>query len=89
MALSKEEKNKIIKDFGTHAQDSGSTEVQIALLTHDILALTEHCKTHKKDNSSRRGLLQMVCDRTKYLQYLKKNSEAKYKEIIARLGLRK
>lgn len=89
MALLKEEKTRIIKEFGIHAQDTGSTEVQIALLTHDILALTEHSKIHKKDKSTKRGLLQKVCLRTRYLQYLKKNSEAKYRELIARLGLRK
>ncbi|MCK5225417.1 MAG: 30S ribosomal protein S15 [Planctomycetes bacterium] len=87
--LTKEKKDKIIGDFETHQGDTGSPEVQIALLTKKINELTEHLKIHKKDHSSRRGLLKMVGTRSALLKYVNKDSAKRYREIIARLGLRK
>ncbi len=90
MALDKVEKTKIITDFGQTAQDSGSTAVQIALLTQRINDLNEnHCKINKKDFSSRRGLVKLVCNRKRLLKYLMKKDEAAYKALIEKLGLRK
>jgi small subunit ribosomal protein S15 len=89
MAVSKEEKSKIIKQFAINEKDTGSVEVQIACLTHNINALTEHCKKHKKDFSTKRGLLKMVCRRTSFLRYLAAQNIEKYKTIIGQLGLRK
>lgn len=90
MALDKTEKTKMITDFGQSAQDTGSTAVQIALLTQRINDLNEnHCKINAKDFSSRRGLLKMVCNRKRLLQYLMKTDEAQYKKLIEKLGLRK
>ena len=89
MALRKEEKTKIIGEFAQSSNDTGSSEVQVALLTKNILSLTEHCKKNKKDFSSKRGLLAMVCNRTRLLRYIERHSVAKYKEIIGKLGLRK
>ena len=85
----KEEKTKIIKDFEVHEGDTGSPEVQIALLTKRIEELTEHLKTHRKDHSSRRGLLKMVGTRSALLKYVSKKDIKRYREIISRLGLRK
>ncbi len=82
-------KSAIIADFKQHAQDTGSMEVQIALMSDRIKYLTEHLKTHAKDFSSKRGLLLLVGQRRRYLRYLEKNDETKYKELISRLGLRK
>ena len=87
--LAKEEKAKIIKKFGKDAKDSGSAEVQIALLTARINHLTEHLKANKKDHHSRRGLLQMVGKRRGLLDYLKSTDLEKYRQIIAELELRK
>ncbi len=89
MALHKENKTKIISDFGRDAQDTGSTVVQIALLTARINDLNEHCKINGKDFSSRRGLLKLVSNRKRLLRYLHNNDGAQYKELIAKLGLRK
>ena len=89
MALTKEKKSKIIKDFGLHEKDSGSAEVQIALLTKRITELTEHFKVFKKDHNSRRGLLKLVGQRRKLLKYLKRKDVDKYREILKRLSLRK
>ncbi len=89
MALSKEEKNTIVKEFGKGLEDTGSTEVQVALLTKNIRMLTDHCKENPKDFSSKRGLLKMVCQRRSSLRYLQQKSEEKYKNLIKRLGLRK
>jgi small subunit ribosomal protein S15 len=89
MALQKAQKDAIKRDFGIHAQDTGSTELQVAILTQRINELTEHCKTHHKDYSCERGLLQMVSDRRGVLTYLARKNEAKYKDLIQRLGLRK
>jgi len=87
--LTKEEKSKTIKDFEVHEGDTGSPEVQIALLTKKIDELTEHLKTHRKDHSSRRGLLKMVGTRSALLKYISKKDIKRYREIISRLGLRK
>jgi small subunit ribosomal protein S15 len=83
------EKEKIIGDFKIHDGDSGSPEVQIALLTKRINDLTEHLKTHRKDHASRRGLLKMVGTRSALLKYVNKKDAKRYREIISRLGLRK
>lgn len=85
----KEEKNSIIKEYAQHEGDTGSPEVQIALLTKRINDLTEHLKTHKKDHHSRRGLLKMVGQRRNLLNYLTKVDIERYRAIIAKLGIRK
>ena len=87
--MTKERKTEIIKNFGRDEKDTGSSEVQIALLTERINELTEHLKVHKKDNHSRRGLLQMVGKRRNLLNYLSKNDIAKYREVVEKLNLRK
>lgn len=79
----------IIKEFGTHGSDTGSPEVQVALLTERINHLTEHLKAHKKDHHSRRGLLMMVGKRRRLLDYLKAQDVERYRNVIARLGLRR
>ncbi len=89
MAFTKELKQEIIKEFGANAQDTGSTEVQIALLTARIRELTEHFKVNKKDHASRRGLLKMVGQRRRLLRYLKNNDIDKYRELLLKLNLRK
>jgi len=83
------EKKEIIEKFATHEGDTGSPEVQIALLSHRINYLTEHFKTHKKDHHSRRGLLQLVGQRRDLLDYLKRKDLGRYQNIVAELGLRK
>ncbi len=87
--LTVEEKRQIVKDYEIHENDTGSPEVQIALLTKRINELTEHLKVHKKDHSSRRGLLKMVGNRTALLKYVNKKDPKRYRQIISRLGLRK
>jgi small subunit ribosomal protein S15 len=87
--ITAEEKQKIITDFEVHKGDTGSPEVQIALLTKRIDELTEHLKLHRKDHSSRRGLLKMVGQRSALLKYVNKQEPKRYREIISRLGLRK
>ena len=87
--LTKQDKKKIVSDFEIHEGDTGSPEVQIALLTRKINDLTEHLKTHKKDHASRRGLLKMVGNRSALLKYVSKKDVNRYREIISRLGLRK
>ncbi|MCZ7543393.1 MAG: 30S ribosomal protein S15 [Anaerolineae bacterium] len=89
MALTKEEKLDIINEFGRHEGDTGSPEVQIALLTTQIGQLTEHLKTHKHDEHSRRGLLKMVGDRRRQLAYLSRKDPDSYQRLIQRLGLRR
>ena len=89
MALSTEEKSELIKKFGKNEKDTGSTEVQIAILTKEINELTEHLKIHKKDNHSKRGLLKKVGKRRKLLEYLKKEDINRYRDLIKKLGLRK
>ena len=87
--MTKERKQEIINTFGTHEGDTGSPEVQVALLTERINHLNEHLKTHKKDHHSRRGLLMMVGQRRGMLQYLAKVDIERYRSLIERLGLRK
>lgn len=89
MPLSKSEKQQIIQDYGRSPQDTGSPEVQIAILTHRINQLTEHLKVHKHDEHSRRGLLRMVGMRRRHLTYLSRKDPERYKEVVRRLGLRK
>jgi small subunit ribosomal protein S15 len=87
--LTKQKKQEIIGDFEMHEGDTGSPEVQIALLTKKINELTEHLKTHRKDHASRRGLLKMVGNRSALLKYVSKKDVKRYQKIITRLGLRK
>jgi len=89
MPLVKEQKDTIITDFRTHDVDTGSSEVQIALLSARISYLTEHFKTHKKDHHSRRGLLKLVGRRRRLLDYLRRQDHARYQHVIARLGIRR
>ena len=89
MSITSEEKKETIKEFATKKGDTGSPEVQIAILTKRIATLTEHFKIHKKDNHSRRGLLKMVSQRRKLLDYVKQKNESRYHDIIKRLGLRR
>jgi small subunit ribosomal protein S15 len=87
--LTKQEKTKVINDFEIHQGDTGSPEVQIALLTQRINSLTDHLRIHPKDHSSRRGLLKMVGTRAALLKYVSKRDLKRYQQIISRLGLRK
>ena len=89
MPTAKDVKEKVVSDFKTHDSDTGSSQVQIALLTQRINELTEHFKVHKKDNHSRRGLLKMVARRRKLLDYLKRKNIAEYHAIIKKLKLRR
>ncbi len=89
MALTSEEKAKIVKEYGRNAKDTGSIEVQIAILTKEINDLTEHLKVHTHDYHSKRGLLMKVGQRRSKLNYLMKNDIAKYREVVKKLGLRK
>ena len=89
MSITAEQKTKIVSDYRTHDKDTGSPEVQIALLTTRIMELNEHLKAHKKDHSSRRGLLKMVSRRNALLKYLTREDRARYQQIIGKLGLRK
>ncbi|MBD3366025.1 30S ribosomal protein S15 [candidate division WWE3 bacterium] len=88
MALPKDLKDKIINDYQVHEEDTGSPEVQIALLTERISQLADHLKTHKKDNHSRRGLLQLVGKRRRLLSYLKGKDKERYKTVTKKLGLK-
>ena len=89
MSITAEEKAKVMKDFATKEGDTGSPEVQVAILTSRITTLTEHFKSHKKDNHSRRGLLKMVAVRRKLLDYVKAKDESRYQDLIKRLGIRR
>ncbi len=89
MTMNKEEKTKVIDDYKTHASDTGSPEVQVALLTNRISQLTEHLKANKGDESSRRGLLKMVGQRRRLLRYLSGKSPQRYEALTDRLGLRR
>lgn len=89
MSISDEEKQRIISEFATKEGDTGSPQVQIAVLTAQVQAVTEHLRTHPKDYSSRRGLLGMVSKRRQLLDYLKRKSPQTYVEMITRLGIRK
>ena len=89
MSITVEEKARLMKEFATKEGDTGSPEVQVAILTSRISTLTEHFKTHKKDNHGRRGLLMMVAQRRKLLDYVKGKDEARYLSLIERLGIRR
>jgi len=89
MAITQERKNEIIAEYKTHENDTGSAEVQIAVLTESINNLNEHLRTHKKDHHSRRGLLKMVGKRRNLLTYLRNKDVQRYRELITRLGLRR
>ena len=89
MSINQEEKKTLIKDYATKEGDTGSPEVQVAILTKRIVNLTEHFKTHKKDNHSRRGLLKMVSLRRKLLDYVREKDEKRYKKRIKRLEVRR
>lgn len=89
MSITPELKEQLIKEYATKEGDTGSPEVQVAILTSRITTLTEHFKSHKKDNHSRRGLLKMVAQRRKLLDYTKAKDEERYKTLIKRLGIRR
>ncbi|WP_417309161.1 30S ribosomal protein S15 [Devosia sp.] len=89
MSITAERKSALIKEYATKADDTGSPEVQVAILSERIANLTEHFKAHGKDNHSRRGLLKMVSTRRRLLDYVKKLDDARYKSLIERLGLRR
>lgn len=89
MSITAEKKAELIKEFATKDGDTGSSDVQIAILTHRISNLTEHFKTHKKDNHSRRGLLALVAQRRKLLDYVKARDEARYQSLLQRLNIRR
>ncbi|MFO1103877.1 MAG: 30S ribosomal protein S15 [Methylocystis sp.] len=89
MSITAERKQALIKEYSTKANDTGSPEVQVAILTERIANLTEHFKTHAKDNHSRRGLLKLVSQRRQLLDYVKVRDEPRYKSLIERLGIRR
>ncbi|MAB14679.1 MULTISPECIES: 30S ribosomal protein S15 [Parvibaculum] len=89
MSITQERKAQLIKEFGSKDGDTGSPEVQVAILTERIVNLTDHFKTHAKDNHSRRGLLKMVSQRRSLLDYVKKHDQKRYEDLIARLGIRR
>lgn len=89
MSITAERKQELIKEYATNDGDSGSPEVQVAILTERITNLTEHFKDHKKDNHSRRGLLKMVATRRSLLDYVRRKDEERYKSLISRLGIRR
>lgn len=89
MSITADKKVRVMKEFATKDGDTGSPEVQVAILTSRITTLTEHFKTHKKDNHSRRGLLKLVAQRRKLLDYLKGVEDARYQDLIKRLGIRR
>lgn len=89
MSITAERKQTLVKEYATKKGDTGSPEVQVAVLTERINTLTEHFKTHVKDNHSRRGLLKMVSQRRSLLDYLKRKDEARYKTLIEKLGIRR
>jgi small subunit ribosomal protein S15 len=89
MSITTDRKAELIKSYGTSTSDTGSPEVQVAILSERITNLTEHFKTHVKDNHSRRGLLKLVSQRRQLLDFLKRNDEARYRTLIERLGIRR
>lgn len=89
MSITAERKQELIKEYAKGADDTGSPEVQVAILTERIVNLTEHFKTHKHDNHSRRGLLKLVSQRRRLLDYVRAGDEARYKTLISRLGIRR
>ncbi|WP_144509213.1 30S ribosomal protein S15 [Bacillus sp. FJAT-22090] len=89
MAITQERKNELIAEYRTHESDTGSADIQIAILTEEINSLNEHLRTHKKDHHSRRGLFKMVGRRRNLLKYLRENEVQRYRDLIAKLGLRR
>jgi small subunit ribosomal protein S15 len=89
MSITAERKTELIKEYAKGDTDTGSPEVQVAILTERIVNLTEHFKTHKKDNHSRRGLLKLVSQRRRLLDYVKSKDDARYRDLISRLGIRR
>jgi len=89
MSINAERKQELIKEYSTKSGDTGSPEVQVAILSERIANLTEHFKTHKKDNHSRRGLLKLVSQRRRLLDYVKRDNVERYQELIGRLGIRR
>ena len=89
MSITADRKAELIKNYGTKSGDTGSPEVQVAILSERISNLTEHFKSHAKDNHSRRGLLKLVSQRRQLLDYLRRNDERRYKDLIERLGIRR
>ena len=89
MSITKESKKNLISEFSKNSKDTGSTSIQIAVISERIKNLTEHFKTHKKDNHSRRGLLKLVSQRRKILDYVKSKDENRYKTLIEQLGIRR
>lgn len=89
MSITTERTAELVKEYGASEGDTGSSDVQVAILTERIANLTEHFKTHKKDNHSRRGLLKLVSSRRSLLDYIKTHDEARYKKLIASLGIRR
>jgi small subunit ribosomal protein S15 len=89
MSITAERKTALIQEYATAPTDTGSPEVQVAVLTERIVNLTEHFKTHKKDNHSRRGLLKLVSTRRRLLDYVKSKDEGRYRDLIERLGIRR
>jgi len=89
MSIAAERKQELIKEFATKSEDTGSPEIQVAILTERITNLTGHFKSHKKDNHSRRGLLKMVSQRRRLLDYVKSKNEERYQTLIKRLGIRR
>lgn len=89
MSITKEDKSRLISEFGRGGEDSGSPESQVAVLTHRINALTEHLRGHKKDHASRRGLLMLVSKRRRHLNYLARTAPETYQDLVQRLQLRK
>jgi small subunit ribosomal protein S15 len=89
MSIAADRKQELIKEYATKSEDTGSPEVQVAILTERITNLTEHFKTHAKDNHSRRGLLKLVSQRRRLLDYLKSKDDERYRALISRLGIRR
>jgi small subunit ribosomal protein S15 len=89
MAITQERKNELISEFKTHENDTGSADIQIAILTEEINNLNQHLSTHKKDHHSRRGLMKMIGRRRKLLKYMRDNEVQRYRDLIAKLGLRR
>lgn len=89
MAITQERKNELISEFKTHDSDTGSSDIQVAILTEEINNLNTHLSTHKKDHHSRRGLMKMIGRRRKLLKYLRENEVQRYRDLIKKLGLRR
>lgn len=89
MAITQERKHELIAEFKTHENDTGSSDIQVAILTEEINTLNEHLAAHKKDHHSRRGLMKMIGRRRKLLKYLRENEVQRYRDLISKLGLRR